>query len=116
MKQPGENTKNKNERLPNAFELAMLASFTKGNLRTALQTYLSASEYLKTNGVAELALRKRKLSKKKIEAFDKLWREGVIAGDEAGVEYQKLVSDVKPALKLYNDKTADDVKSAIAPL
>ncbi len=96
-----------------AFELALLAKFTNGNLRSAFDSYLSASEYLETNGAAELALRKRALSKEKIEAFAQLMRSGALNHQDAGTEYEKLVSGLKPALKLYKDKRDDAVKSAI---
>ena len=79
MKESTENARKKNPRLPTAFELAILASFTRGNLRTALHSYLAASEYLKKNGLAELALRHEKLSKKKIEAFGKLRDHGALS-------------------------------------
>ena len=102
-----------NTQMPSAFELAVLASFTDGNSHKAFQSFLSASEYLKANGAAELALGKGALSKKKIEAFVKLTSGGALDPGQAVIEYEKLVSGLKPALKLYKDKRDDAVKSAI---
>ena len=105
--------KKTNTQMPSAFELAVLASFTDGNLHKAFQSYSSALEYLKTNGADELALRKGTLSKKKIEAFEKLRSGGALDRGQAVIEYEKLVFGLKPALKLYKDKRDDAVKSAI---
>jgi hypothetical protein len=114
MKVSTDNARKKNPQMPSAFELAVLANFAGGNLRAALHSYLAASEYLKKNGQAELALRHKKLSKKKIEAFGKLRDRGALSGNEGAIEYEKLVSGLKPALKLYKDRRDDQVKSAIS--
>jgi hypothetical protein len=113
MKKSEEGANKKNTQLPSAFELAVLATFTSGNLHKAFQSYLWASEYLKANGAAELALQKGALSKKKIEAFVKLTSRGALDRGQAVIEYEKLVSGLKPALKLYKDERDDAVKSAI---
>jgi hypothetical protein len=107
-------TNKKNMQLPSAFELAMLARFTGGDLHRALQGYLSASQYLHRYGPAALALRKGRLSKKKIEALGNLIDSNALRPKEAARQYEKLVSSLKPELKLYKDKRPDEVKSAIS--
>jgi hypothetical protein len=74
---------------------------------------LSASEYLETNGPAELALRKGGLSEK-AEALERLSRSGALNRGETAIEYKKLISGLRPLLKLYKDKRDDEVKSAIS--
>jgi len=100
--------------MPSAFELAVLASLNKGNLRTAFHSYLTASEYLKTNGLAEFVLRKGKLSKKKIEAFGKLVASGALYAGEKAEEYVKLTQRLSRDLRLYKDERLDEVKRAIS--
>jgi hypothetical protein len=104
--------KDEHAQMPSAFELAVLASFTDGNLHEAFHSYLSASEYLEMNGPAELALRKGNLSEK-VEALEQLRRAGAVEREEAVIEYEKQVSGLKPPLRLYKDKRDDAVKSAI---
>jgi len=101
-----------NAQIPSAFELAALAALTGGDLHRAFHSYLSASEYLETNGPAELALRKGNLGEK-VEGFVKLKLDGALDRGQEVTEYEKLVSGLKPAVKLYKDKRDDAVKSAI---
>jgi hypothetical protein len=103
--------KKKKQLMPSAFELAALASSNRGDLHRAFKSYLSASEYLETNGPAELDLRKGGLAEK-IEAFAKLKSAGVFGGGDAAAEYQKLVAGLRGYRKLYKDKRDDGVKSA----